>query len=562
MTCKKIWLTFTLLLVPGALHAASPVSLRGKVTDKNGPLEGAYVGVHAAGKTFTTYVMSDNHGEFTFRGLTPGSYAVFTKIPGFHKVVKDRVAVQPGREAKADFQVEPENDFMTLVDQATNSELLESLPLPRPQVNALDSRCSGRCHGASYYLKARFDAKGWMLIVSKMESITTVADMNPPIMRPDRTPGQEPPRRGSKTGTDEEIYSTSGEKGSIRDDAHIVEYLTKISGPDSQGFPIKFQPRATGKFTRAVVIEYQVPRPGAYAHDVLLDPRGGYAWYNDWRANYVGSVNMKTGEIKEYPIPGREDRPGGFHTSRWDQFGNLWLGQLWSGRVIRFDVKVGKVTGAWGVPQEWARTGTVVVCKSLSHPDGPVWTQDALIGTQWTLNPETGAFTTVKNARWNVCDSKGNLYGFQKPGVIRKTEPGLQKTTDYQTPTPNALANEDRLNADSDDNIWYGDWENHHIGVLDTHSGKVSEFLIPTPWSLAYNAIGDGVHHLGWTVPHQSDRMVKADAKTGEVVEFPLPSRGYQIRNLDLEMSADPPAVWFINEREGSIVRFQEYSTP
>ena len=131
-----------------------------------------------------------------------------------------------------------------------------------------------------------------------------------------------------------------------------------------------------------MVIEYQVPRPGAYAHDVLLDPRGGYAWYNDWRANYVGSVNMKTGEIKEYPIPGREDRPGGFHTSRWDQFGNLWLGQLWFGRVVRFDVKACKVPGGWGVPQEWARTGTVVVCKSLSHPDGPVWTQDALIGTQ------------------------------------------------------------------------------------------------------------------------------------------------------------------------------------
>ena len=54
--------------------------------------------------------------------------------------------------------------------------------------------------------------------------------------------------------------------------------------------------------------------------------------------------------------------------------------------------------------------------------------------------------------------------------------------------------------------------------------------------------------------------MVKADAKTGEVVEFPLPSRRYQIRNLDMEMTANPPAVWFINQTEGSIVRFQEYT--
>ncbi len=548
--------------VLGAMSAsaADPVSIRGKVMDKSGPLEGAYIGAHGDGKTFTTYVMTDHTGQFTFRGLAPGSYAIFTKIPGFRKVVKDRITVQQGKEAKADFQVEPETDFMTLVGQASNSELLESLPLSKAQVNALDSRCSGRCHGASYYLTARFTAKDWMLIVSKMESITTVADMNPPITRPERA--AEPPRRGSNTGTDDEVYSTSGERGSIRDDAHIVEYLTKISGPDSKGFPIKFQPRATGKFTRAVVTEYQVPRPGAYAHDVLLDPRGGYAWYNDWRTNAVGSVNMKTGEIKEYPVPGREDRPGGFHSQRWDQFGNLWLGQLWSGRIIRFDVKSGKTTGGWGVPQEWARTGTIVVCQNLTHPDGPVWTQDALIGTQWTFNPETEKFTVVKNARWNVCDKSGNLYGFIKPGVIRKTEPGLQKYTEYPTPTPNALANENRLNVDSDGNIWYGDWESRHIGMLDTHAGKITEFLIPTPWSLAYNAIGDGVHKVGWTVPHMSDRMVKADVKTGEVVEFPLPSRGYQIRNLDMEMSANPPAVWFINQRDGSIVRFQEYTTP
>src|SRR6266568_1656345 len=149
MPCKTYWMIFILLFVSSALHAAALVSIRGKVTDKNGPLEGAYVGAHAAGKTFTTYVMSDSRGEFTFRGLAPGSYALFTKIPGFRKMEKDRIAVQSGKEAKADFQVEPETDFMTLVDQASNSELLESLPLPRQQVNALDSRCSGRCHGAS-----------------------------------------------------------------------------------------------------------------------------------------------------------------------------------------------------------------------------------------------------------------------------------------------------------------------------------------------------------------------------------------------------------------------------
>ena len=116
------------------------------------------------------------------------------------------------------------------------------------------------------------------------------------------------------------------------------------------------------------------------------------------------------------------------------------------------------------------------------------------------------------------------------------------------------------MNLDTGGNVWYGDWESRHIGYLDTKAGKISEFLIPTPWSLAYNATGDGANQVGWTVPHHSDRMVRADVKTGQVVEFPLPSRGYQIRNLDMEMTATPPAVWFINQRDGLIVRFQEYT--
>ena len=52
---------------------------------------------------------------------------------------------------------------------------------------------------------------------------------------------------------------------------------------------------------------------------------------------------------------------------------------------------------------------------------------------------------------------------------------------------------------------------------------------------------------------------MKADTNTGQVTEFPLPSRGHAVRNVDIEMSANPPAIWFVNQRYGRIVRFQEY---
>jgi hypothetical protein len=37
-----------------------------------------------------------------------------------------------------------------------------------------------------------------------------------------------------------------------------------------------------------------------------------------------------------------------------------------------------------------------------------------------------------------------------------------------------------------------------------------------------------------------------------------LPSRGKEVRNIDIQISVDPPALWFVNQRLGRIVRFQE----
>ena len=545
---------FVCLTLLGMVSCSAPTpserfSIRGTVTAAEGPLEGAYVGAHGVNSTFTTYVMTDSRGQFSFRDLAPGSYQVFTRISGFRTVEKDNISVPEGSGTTADFQVEPETEFLKLVDQASNSELLESFPGTQQEKEALFARCDG-CHGAYYIAKSRFTKKDWLLIVSKMKSAMTtpVGDISPPG------------RRGRTLEPGEEDYFRVGEERLRTDDESIAEYLSRIRGPESPDFPIQFQPRPTGDLTRAVVTEYQIARPWTLPHDVLVDPRGRYVWYNEWRLNYFGRIDTQTGEMKDYPIPGRDDRPPGFLTLQWDHEGNLWGGQLWSGRAVKFDVKAEKFIGSWDVPQEWARTGTVGVCRHAAHPDGPVWIDDALFGTHWILNPETGKAVEhdTKGSRF-ACDSKGNIYSLQrgsKAGVV-KTEPGTKKMVEYVAPTPNADPH--RLTLDGDENVWYGDWEHAKITYVDTKTGKVTEYDALTPWSRVYNAVGDHTRKVGWAVPHVSDRMMKADANTGQVVEFPLPSRGHAVRDVDIDMSANPPVLWFVNQRNGRIVRFQEY---
>ena len=218
--------------------------------------------------------------------------------------------------------------------------------------------------------------------------------------------------------------------------------------------------------------------------------------------------------------------------------GNLWAGQIWSGRAVRFDVKNERVSGIFAPPQEWVRLGNVHLCR---NPDGSITYRvaDALVhpgGTMWNLDPETGKFTELPT----------------RTGP-RATDPSL-----YQGGRWVELVESDECNEDT--SPWRGGSRRRNsIFYRDPETGKITEFPVLTPWSRPTNAVGDPVHKVGWAAPDYIDRVVKADLNTGEVTEFPLPSSGKEIRNIDIEMSVNPPALWFVNQRRGRIVRFQEY---
>ena len=518
----------------GLAWAQSPVSIRGRVTANGNALEGAYVGAHAAGKTFTKYVMTDRDGSFAFRGLAAGSYGVFTRIPGFRAGRKDGVSVRAGTAAATDFSVERETDFLELVEQASNAELLQSFPLTEAEKQAIDYRCSD-CHGEYYLAKSRFSPRDWEMIVRHMDDvrkITPAGDISKPPDSPNanhhrRPPLSEPDHRNARQKAAQPQVEGA-------EDQDIVRYMARIRGPNSPDFPIQFLPRATGDGTRAVVTEYDIPRVGATVRSVRVDPRGGYVWYPDWRANIIGRIEIETGEIKEYPMPVREDpspagmpdfKPGMGNVAHWDPLGKgiLWIGQMWSGRSVRFDTWNEQVTGVWGPPEERSagsapRGGGIATCLNA---DGTVTYRMS----DWTLDPETGRFTEVGRGRRTDCE-----------------------------PNPFEV------------NHWDGEWSPggglRSVSYTDPETGMTKRFPVTSvnPWARPYNAIGDPANKVGWAAPDVIDHVIKVDATTGQLTAWPLPSHGQEIRNIDIELSANPPAIWFVNQRLGRVIRFQEYS--
>src|SRR5919206_2224608 len=86
--------------------AAAGGEIAGTVTDPKGAVVvGAQVSAtDAAGKTATA--ATDNEGRFKLSGLAPGNYTVVVVSPGFVEARREQVAVEEGRAARADFQLQ------------------------------------------------------------------------------------------------------------------------------------------------------------------------------------------------------------------------------------------------------------------------------------------------------------------------------------------------------------------------------------------------------------------------------------------------------------------------
>src|SRR6202158_1485480 len=83
-----------------------------------------------------------------------------------------------------------------------------------------------------------------------------------------------------------------------------AEWLASVnlSEEPTWAFPLKTQPRLTGKSTRVIITEYDLPNPLIQPHDVMLD-RAGDVWYSDFGQMFLGKMDPKTGKATQYPIP-------------------------------------------------------------------------------------------------------------------------------------------------------------------------------------------------------------------------------------------------------------------
>src|SRR6266581_2274105 len=479
-------------------QAQAAVALTGRVSSaEEGAMEGVVVSGRKDGSTISISVVTDAQGRFAFPAarLEPGHYALKARAAGYEIDAAQAADVAAGSVASADIKLKK---VKNLSAHLTNAEWMMSMPGTDEQKRFL-LNCNG-CHTIERIMKSAYDADGFMQIFQRMAGYY-----------PGSTP-LKPQRLAGKATRDVE-RGGSGRK--------TAEWLATVNLSQQQtwAYPLKTEPRLTGRSTRVIITEYDLPNPLIQPHDVVLD---------------------------------REDNP--------------WVGVMYQSAIAKFDKKSEKFR-MWSTPKEWdtdaGQLGHIAIEGTQS--DNKVWIKNSDGGHIYRLDlvsdrmENLGAFKDPKSGKrigtYGIhSDAQNNAYLLDfAAGNIVRIDAKTKNAVVYPTPTPDSRPRRGRV--DHEGRLWFAEYQGNAIGMFDPKAERITEWKVPTPWSAPYDAVA-GKNGEAWTGSMLTDRVPRLDIKSGQYTEYMLP-RPTNIRRVYLDDSKSPGTLWIGSNHGASIVKVE-----
>jgi streptogramin lyase len=549
MQLRNTLLAFTAGMIAAGLaglsaQAQTPPALTGQVgSAAEAVMEGVVVSAKRDGSTVTVSVVSDSKGKFSFPAskLEPGRYSLSIRAVGYELEGPKTADVAAGGGTTADVKLRPTRN---LPKQLNNAEWLASVPGTDTQKKALLNCIS--CHNLDRIVNSAYSPDEFMQVFDRMTGYY---------------PGSTPQHPQRLIG---DARRNLGQGAGVK---AMAEYLASInlSKDESWNYQLKTLPRPTGRATRVVITEYDLPRKQIQPHDVVVDS-DGIIWFSHFGEQFLGKMDPKTGKVWEYPIPVlKAGFPVGTLDLKTDKAGNLWVGMMYQAGVARFD-KQTETFKVWSLPKEWqtdaAQSGHLD--PSAAHVDGKVWVKNSDRSQILRLDPETGqwenlgSFSDPSGKRLGVygipADRDNNLYllDFQSSNIGR-IDAKTGKFTVYRGVIDNSRPR--RGAVDEQNRLWFAEYGGNAIGMFDPKTEKIQEWVLPTPWGQPYDVVTDK-NGEAWTGSMMSDRVSRLDPKTGEFVEYLLP-KTTNIRRVFVDSSTSPVTFWIGSNHGASIVKVE-----
>jgi len=533
----------------GILHSQTPAAaLTGQISSSDeGPMEGVLVTAKKAGSVINLTVVSDEKGRFSFprTKLEPGAYTLKARAAGYDLDDPGMLDIAADKGSTVDLKL---HKTQNLAAQLTNAEWLLSMPADDKQ-KAFLLNCV-QCHTLERILRSKHTVEEFLKVMDRMGGY---ANQSFPFHPQKRLAMRMLEERG------DQLQKTRQRQ---------AEFMAANNLSSAATWPYDFKtlPRPKGSNTHVIITEYDLPRRTIEPHDVVMDP-DGMVWYSNFGEQAVGRMDPKTGKVTEFSIPVQKPgSPTGELGLELDHDGNLWFGMSFQGAIAKFDRKTEKFQ-VWNAPADYNKEMTQInmAAPQSSHVDGKVWSQNNGFAIVHRYDLATGAtetFVPFKNVKEGenhniydvIPDAQNNAYFTEFANEhIGRVDAKTGQISLWPTPTKGSAPRRGQMDAQG--RIWFGEYRGNRIGMFDTKTEKFQEWLAPTAWSAPYDALLDKTGHV-WTGSMTTDRVIRLDPKTGKMDEYLLP-RSTNIRRVFVDERGPKPALWIGNNHGASIVKVE-----
>jgi len=521
--------------------AQGQAALTGIVSSEaEGNMEGVVVTAKKPGSIVEISVTTDAQGRYTFpeNRLEPGEYKLSIRAVGYDISAPAKATVETEKTTTTDIKL---NKTKNLAGQLTNAEWMMSIPGTEAQ-KAMLLDC-GSCHTMERIMRSTHDSDEWTQVITRMKGYGAVSQPIKPQRMLD----------ASRSGTPEQYRK-------------MADYLATInlSSSDHWSYELKTLPRPKGKDTRAIVTEYDLVRPTTEPHDVLVD-KDGSVWYTDFGEMFIGKFDPKTLKLTEYPIKKFKDKaPTGLLSIEFDHTGKIWFDTMYQGALGNLNPKTGEIS-YYPLAPEYNDDRVQLNFTGLRYDvDGKVWTKS--VGTQdifrvdlaskkWEKFHPADKLPSVKHAGIYqvIADSKNNLWMAEfTEGHLGKIDAKTTEVTWYPMPTPHARAR--RMHIDDQDRIVVTEYRGNKVALFDTKTEKFTEYGLP-PYTFPYRANFDKNGEI-WASTMSTDRVVRLDPKTGNSVQYLMPS-DTNMRTVFVDNSTTPVTFWVGSNHDHRLVKVE-----
>ena len=577
---------------PAAQSGGGPGNIQGNIKSAAGaPMEGVIVSARAADKSFTTSVFSDRQGNYVFPPLDAGQFKIWAQAVGF-EAGRSEFALASARVDR-NFTMAPIKEVGRIVKQLSGVEYLRSLPQSTPQdrrmVHAFKNNCTG-CHTASFPLQNRWDAHGWGLLVDLM-TVFPSSGVPTPAMRP------TPEAQGNRM-----IAAYRNE---------LAEYLGRARGATELS-DLKLLPRPTGEATQVVITEFDLPRTdranhfddgsdwsmgtpsriiGRAAHDVWTDAQGDVWMADDMvPGRTFAKMDKRTGKVTDYGLKGSDGKTIGTHSVVVDHTGVVWgtgdadfvMLNPRTGEIKSFPRPAGMTATVGGTldvdskgnPWATSRNGAIkldAATGTYTHYEGPP-APEGLCGANcggwgtygvaidrddnaWATNPGLDRLLKIDGRTGQV--TPVNFEPLVLPEATAVDRERRRTVRASQNSAPPGQKAPRRNAADPNaDILWTAMYTSDLLARVDTKTNQIKEYPMPVPFSSPYATAVDK-NGTVWVNTMNMDALTKFDPKTERFTTYQLPTRGTEIRHVQVDNSTNPPTVWAPYNRSNKIVRLQ-----